>query len=480
MTYISYNISFNPYRLVYGTAPKGLKQPFVPELRLLGCVEIDRVFALPLQKDTDLVAVPLNAKLKLQRAKNMDQLGNFIEYLRFLDKAQRLLAEARDRLQIVDIKLSDKEKKDSKNGSTVNPLHCINLIPGLENGYVLRKSLSCDSSRSIQQHVQNGHYGGQKTQHGSSHHSTQHHNHNNPDLSPILDEYNDIDQIYDYVRGLAPLPKNMNRFESPVICASADLSAHHHHQPSVPSSSSAHQLQHHHSHAPHPQTGQHHPHHHHHQQTLASNGTTASTSIHKSPSTDMAKSQPDSGNYSLIRTNNNSSSNNNNSLTSSSGGHHSNSHHNTNNNISSNTTASNSNNNGQPYNNHHHSHQHQLHNLQQQQQHHHAHNNYNLQHDDRPVPPPIETIPGKKLTEKRQRPTLPKLYVKNSNSSSGTSHGQGQPTTTANAPGHQKNAAVTPVGASGATNAVHSPAGGYVINAKDGLLEPQSPLFHIR
>lgn len=170
------------YRLVHGTAPKGLKQPFVPELRLLGCVEVDRVFALPLQKDTDLVAVPLNAKIKLQRAKNMDQLETFMEYSRFLEKAQRLLSDARDRLQIVDVKLTDKEKKEAKSNSRYVPT----IISGLENSYVLRKSMSCDSTRSI-------------------HHSNK---------IPIADDYDDIDQIYDYVRGIETLSGPTSNFRS--------------------------------------------------------------------------------------------------------------------------------------------------------------------------------------------------------------------------------------------------------------------------
>lgn len=299
--------------LVHGTAPKGLKQPFVPELRLLGCVEVDRVFALPLQKDTDLVAVPLNAKIKLQRAKNMEQLDTFIEYSRFFDKAQRLLCDARDRLQILDLKLSDKEKKESKNNSHRIPA----IISGLENGYVLRKSVSCDSAKYMQ----------------------------HCELSPLADDYDDIDQIYDYVRGFAPLPKNLNRFES-------------------------------------------------NQEPLCNSSNNHSTI----KSAD--KSQPDSGNYSLIKTNNNNS-------------------------LESIKHI------GNYYHHHHYSH---IPNL--------------LQDDGKPIPPPIETIPGKKLPEKRQRPTLPKLYVKNTSAS----HNAKSP--------------------SGNGNAI-------IINSKDGL-EPQSPLFHIR
>lgn len=414
-------------RLVHGSAPKGLKQPFVPELRLLGCVEIDRVFALPLQKDTDLVPVPLNAKIKLQRSKNMEQLEHFIEYSRFLDKAQRLLSDARDRLQIVDMKLSEKEKKDSKFSSR-NKLPTVLTASSagvLENGYVLRKSASLDSYHKQQLQSAN----------------------------QIAEEYNEIDHIYDYVRGLTPLSKGLTRFEP--ICESP---------------------------------------------TLKSQATT------------------DSGNYcSLIRVsstsnshNNNSNNNNNNnnysslesnkhnsSHHSSSNHHHNHNHHsssiNTNNNnihhhhhhssssashqqhhTHNNSNSSNSNNNNNNTHNQSQQHQQQLQHQHQQHQHQHqpshpqsqvihlqAHYNHShIQEDIKPVPPPIETIPGKKLPEKRQRPTLPKLYVKNNSSSS--SH-------------HSKVLSNSPNLVNG-----NSPISAAINGNKDCGLEPQSPLFHIR
>jgi hypothetical protein len=121
----------------------------------------------------------------------MEQLENFIEYTRFLDKAQRLMEDARDRIQIIDLKLSEsKEKKDhinsAKYGKTKNfaskcdnnnlPSSGCNL-----NGYVLRKSASCDSTSTAKY-----------------------------SYSSNAEEYDEIDQIYDYVRGFAPLPKNLN------------------------------------------------------------------------------------------------------------------------------------------------------------------------------------------------------------------------------------------------------------------------------
>lgn len=389
------------FRLVHGSAPKGLKQPFVPELRLLGCVEIDRVFALPLQKDMDLVPVPLNAKLKLQRVKNMDQLEHFIEYSRFLDKAQRLLHDARDRLQIVDMKLADKEKKESKFNSRSNKLPIVLSSSSaaattsgvLDNGYVLRKSASCDSYNTKNQHQQ------QPLQQQPNN---------------IAEEYNEIDHIYDYVRGLTPLSKGLTRFEP--ICESP---------------------------------------------TLKSQATT------------------DSGNYcSLIRvstscnqiSNNNSNTPNNNSNNYSSleSNKHNSSHHSS--------------------SNHHHYHHHHHHHHQQQQQSQQQslqqpvgvngkminlqphYNHSHIQEDIKPVPPPIETIPGKKLPEKRQRPTLPKLYVKNNNNSSGNLNSTNS---------HHAKVLITNncSGNNSPTNG-NSPLN-TAINTKD-CLEPQSPLFHIR
>lgn len=103
-------------RLVHGFPPKGLKNGFVPELRLLGCIEVENnIFALPLQKDVELISIPLNAKLKLLFAKNMEQLENIAEYKRLVDKANRLLHDdVKNRLQVIDLKLNDKDcKKDS-------------------------------------------------------------------------------------------------------------------------------------------------------------------------------------------------------------------------------------------------------------------------------------------------------------------------------------------------------------------------------
>lgn len=102
-------------RLIHGIPPKGLKTSFVPEFRLLGFIEVENnVFALPLQKDLELISIPLNTKLKMQCAKNMAQLENFTEFKRLIDKSMRRLHEVKSRLQVLDLKLYDKDGSNKK------------------------------------------------------------------------------------------------------------------------------------------------------------------------------------------------------------------------------------------------------------------------------------------------------------------------------------------------------------------------------
>uniref|UniRef100_A0A182STS3 Uncharacterized protein n=1 Tax=Anopheles maculatus TaxID=74869 RepID=A0A182STS3_9DIPT len=95
------------------------------------------------------------------------------------------------------------------------------------------------------------------------------------------------------------------------------------------------------------------------------------------------------------------------------------------------------------------------------------HNGHSAVVDHKPIPPPIETIPGKKLPEKRQRPTLPKLYFK---SSIGMHQKSPTPGTTAISP-------LSNGGANGGGVVHHPPI---AITPKEIAVEPQSPLFHIR
>ncbi|XP_070491395.1 uncharacterized protein sano [Chironomus tepperi] len=168
-------------RLIHGMPPKGLKSSFVPEFRLLGFIEVENnIFALPLQKDIELISIPLNTKLKMQCVKNISQLENFTEFKRLVERSMRHLQDVKSRLQVIDLKLYDKDGNNKKESVLITESL-------LANGYVLKKSTNPEllaETKSIQpSHV-------------------------------TAYEYDEIDQIYDYVRGLTSLPKNLNNFES--------------------------------------------------------------------------------------------------------------------------------------------------------------------------------------------------------------------------------------------------------------------------
>lgn len=103
-------------RLIHGMPPKGLKSSsFVPEFRLLGFIEVENnIFALPLQKDIELISIPLNTKLKMQCVKNIAQLENFTEFKRLVERSMRHLQDVKSRLQVIDLKLYDRDGSNKK------------------------------------------------------------------------------------------------------------------------------------------------------------------------------------------------------------------------------------------------------------------------------------------------------------------------------------------------------------------------------
>lgn len=179
-------------RLVHGTLPRGLKTPnhFVPELRLLSTFEEEHVFALPLQKETNsVVALPLAAPLKLQLTKNDEQLKGLKEFQRLIDKCGRLVGDVADRIQVLDGKLGD---------SKCTRVDNTGLAP-IKAGYFIRRSASSDSANHS---------------FSTRSHSYTHRDENRLPASQAddyeLDQvYDEIDQIYDYIRGFAPLPKSV-------------------------------------------------------------------------------------------------------------------------------------------------------------------------------------------------------------------------------------------------------------------------------
>lgn len=159
-------------RLVHGTPPKGFKNlnQFLPEIRLLCAFEEEHLFAMPLQKDVNsVISLPLAAPIKLQKARNEDYLQDTREYQRLLDKCMMLTTENINRAYVLDSKAID--LKTIKNVG--------NLLAS-KSRYILSRSMSADTNYTY-----------------------------NTESRPHNTEYDEIDLIYDYVRGFAPLPKNI-------------------------------------------------------------------------------------------------------------------------------------------------------------------------------------------------------------------------------------------------------------------------------
>ncbi|XP_064095413.1 uncharacterized protein LOC135207521 [Macrobrachium nipponense] len=169
-------------RMVHGRPPVGAKaaSQFLPELRLFAAFSEEVLAALPLGKDTPLILLPPTAPLKLVHARNADHVEKTKEFMRLCERASSLLQEVADRIHVYDVSMG------SKGGGMRDP-------------------------RFANWPDQNKH----RHKHHHHHNHRQHHRTKSPpekkpgDESNVPDDYDEIDQIYDYVRGFAPLPKHI-------------------------------------------------------------------------------------------------------------------------------------------------------------------------------------------------------------------------------------------------------------------------------
>lgn len=197
-------------RLVHGQPPRGLKSSshFLPELRLLSTFEEEHVFALPLQREGAAVALPLAAPLKLVKARNEESLKVMPELARLVDRATRLVADVADKAHVLDGRLGESKSTTRQSRS---------------NGF-LRRSASSDSANNHHRHHHHHHHHNHHYHYHQSHQTSNHgpaacyRDENRVPVPPYTtEEYDEIDQIYDYVRGFAPLPKSVRSpYESPI------------------------------------------------------------------------------------------------------------------------------------------------------------------------------------------------------------------------------------------------------------------------
>jgi hypothetical protein len=166
-------------RMVHGLPPVGLKssQSFLPEMRLFNTIDEDCLMAMTLSSsNAAVVPLPLTANIKIHYATNMPVLNTTKEFIRLRERCLELSGHLEDRILVHDITLA----KDLR-----------------INGADLKQKINTKSTVIIQTGMPRRIYG-----HG---------------YQPS-DEYDEIEQIYDYVRGFAPLPKTARGWKyEPII-----------------------------------------------------------------------------------------------------------------------------------------------------------------------------------------------------------------------------------------------------------------------
>ena len=178
-------------RLIHGRPPIGNKAAahFLPELRLFAAFGEEVLAALPLGKDSPIVLLPPNAPLKLTHAKNADMIEKTKEFMRLCERSATLLQEVSDRIHIYDLSLGVKGNSGLKDPrfhhATEHNKHRHKHNHHHHHRIHRTKSPPSEKSKSTSEDA------GVKSS------------------GKLPDDYDEIDQIYDYVRGFAPLPKHI-------------------------------------------------------------------------------------------------------------------------------------------------------------------------------------------------------------------------------------------------------------------------------
>lgn len=195
-------------RLAHGSTPAPVHgaraNSFVPEMRMLTTIEEDYIVGLTLSKECHLIPIPLPALLKVQTASNHEKMSNMMEFERLLERCQEMATDILDRITIHDVsyardlRLHGAEKHANHNlNHNNNNNNNNNLHMATYQRRKNRKSYFDSSSTS----------GASKGAPG--------------------DEYDEIEQIYDYVRGFAPLPRSAKgwRYENVIAAQTAAAAA---------------------------------------------------------------------------------------------------------------------------------------------------------------------------------------------------------------------------------------------------------------
>jgi len=187
-------------RMVSGQPPAGLKSghQFCPEMRLLASFDEEIVVALPMVKSNSVCIIPPTVSLKVHLAANADNIKQSKEFLHVHDQCLNKYAQVAHLIQVYDAHFSKNLRFDGQQWrvpvvpllrrSTSDLLNFLNHDAVTSPAPMPLKTLPENDNKC------GSGGGGSGGGSGGA----------NNDV-----EYDEIDQIYDYIRGFAPLPKHL-------------------------------------------------------------------------------------------------------------------------------------------------------------------------------------------------------------------------------------------------------------------------------
>jgi hypothetical protein len=200
-------------RLVHGKPPQGLKN-FHSDMRLFSSYEEECFVAMPLLKDTQsIIQVPISYGLKILAPKNADELCKLKEFSALNEMSKKLMHDLTDKIQVLDLQVLNKDlkaslKEDKGKFAIKFQCHHYDHKRRLQSNFLVKRSLS-DPQQLIHQHLNSTEELKRVTslEDNKTYECIKDETNNENDQNN--DCYDEIDQIYDYVRGFAPLPERI-------------------------------------------------------------------------------------------------------------------------------------------------------------------------------------------------------------------------------------------------------------------------------
>ena len=208
-------------RLVHGKPPQGFKN-FQSSIRLFSTFEEECLVAMSLHKEPHtLVQVPISSALKIIGVKNATELCDMKEFVAFNHLSKQLITTLTDRIHLLDPQLDPIAKTCPKSGHNSLTAKLANKLSGhhydhkrrLQSNFLVKRSSSDPQPLNLDFESKD------ELKRGTSLDESQTNTGLDSKTESLNNEndefYEEIDQIYDYVRGFAPLPQRIkSEFDS--------------------------------------------------------------------------------------------------------------------------------------------------------------------------------------------------------------------------------------------------------------------------